>query len=139
LRSSAAETLNDIHDLRTIPWLIEAIRDEMIQRKSWLDEYEKEIELTGGRNPIGGSDALRRRMDAIKAADVSTKAEYALCLLGPSAIEPIIAALISFSGSKDWHIQSWREDHRDLNIGVRDMVAGILADYSPPLKRGGSG
>jgi HEAT repeat protein len=125
-RARAAEKLGQIGDLRSIPWLVEAIRDEYIQRNELAEEYQAEINRTGGHTPLGGSDAIRRRSDAIKSADVATKAKSALLRFGTSAVEPIVASLIATGGSKDWHVRSML-DH-DLDWQVRRALGEILGE-----------
>ena len=128
LRARAADRLGQTGDLRSIPWLVEAIRDEYIQRHEFADVYRAEIQSAGGFTPTGGSDTLRRHGDAIMLAEVASTAERALIGFGPSAVEPIIASLIATARSKDWHVRSALGHDSDWQVrrALGDILGRVL-------------
>jgi hypothetical protein len=66
-----------LHNAERIPHLVEAIFDEYFQRMQLADQYQREIDATGGWTHMGGSDNIRRQLEKIKSANLAASRRLA--------------------------------------------------------------
>jgi HEAT repeat protein len=113
----------------TVDQLIAQIRDEHIQRNELADAYQAEVNRSEGRMAIGGSDVVRRRRAQIESANRAGKATSALVALGAPAVEDIVAELLSFARSQQWHVHSVLGHDLDWQVRrkVGETVGEVLA------------
>jgi hypothetical protein len=96
-----------LHNAERIPHLVEAIFDEYFQRMQLADQYQREIDATGGWTHMGGSDNIRRQLEKIKSANLAASSRAAILRIGSASVPEVLKSLAQFEDrTADWHASS---------------------------------
>ena len=116
--------------LLTEEQLVNEIRDEHIVRNEVADSFQVKVD----QGLRFGSDAHRRLTAETNAAiqrlgDKKGKAAAELIARGAPAVEQIVAALLAFARSRQWHVRSVSRHDLDWQVrrGVGEDVGDVLA------------
>ena len=116
--------------LLTEEQLVNEIRDEYIVRNEVADSFQAKVD----QGLSFGSDAHRRLTAETNAAiqrlgDKKGKAAAELIDRGAPAVEQIVAALLAFARSRQWHVRSASGHDLDWQVrrGVGEDVGDVLA------------
>jgi len=114
-------------EILTEEQLVSEIRDEYIARSEIADAFEAKV----NKGLSFGSDAHRRLTAETNAAiqqigDRKGSAAAALMARGAPVVEQIVAALVAFARSRQWHVRS--ASGHDLDWQVRQRVGEDIGE-----------